>query len=100
MEPILTPRAARYAKSHGLPVPTSANPPAVDWRVAKHELNQILDPKFRDHIFPVLYGEPTINDNQRADLWDLAHQAADSTELAGHLSQLPPLHPGLVANLL
>lgn len=40
-----------------------------------------------DLAAPVLAGEPTINDQQRADLWD-AFQAKDPDELVAHLQPL------------
>lgn len=43
---------------------------------------------FVDHIAPVLSAEPSLNDSQRHDLWDLAHGAKHTTELAGHLAGL------------
>ena len=46
---------------------------------------------FVDHAAPILAGEPSIDDNQRADLWDAFHtKSAD--ELAQHLApqDLPP----------
>lgn len=56
--------------------------------------------KFVDHIYPVLYGEPNLDNSQRSDLWDLAHGASNVNELQQHLSQLPQLHPDLVNKLL
>jgi hypothetical protein len=42
---------------------------------------------FTDHAAPVLAGEPTINDAQRADLWDAFH-TKNADELAQHLQPL------------
>lgn len=43
---------------------------------------------FADHVSPILAGEPTITDDQRADLWDVFHQSKDSNELAQKLQPL------------
>jgi hypothetical protein len=42
---------------------------------------------FMDHAAPVLAGEPTINDDQRADLWDAFHTKSPE-ELVQHLQPL------------
>jgi hypothetical protein len=42
---------------------------------------------FTDHAAPVLAGEPTINDQQRADLWDAFH-TKNADELVQHLQPL------------
>src|ERR1700676_268675 len=42
---------------------------------------------FMDHAAPVLAGEPTINDQQRADLWDAFHTKSPE-ELVQHLQPL------------
>jgi hypothetical protein len=54
---------------------------------------------FVDRAFPVLHGEPTINDSQRSDLWDLFHQSANANELDQHLAGLN-LHPDLKKQLI
>jgi hypothetical protein len=54
---------------------------------------------FKDHAVEILKGEPTINDSQRSDLWDLFHQSANATELARRLHTMP-LRPDLKEQLL
>jgi hypothetical protein len=39
-----------------------------------------------DHASPILSAEPTINDQQRADLWDVFNQSKDAGELAQKLA--------------
>lgn len=51
-----------------------------------------------DHALPVLAFEPTIDDDQRADLWDKFHTSADADELAQRLPM--DLQPKLKADLL
>ena len=43
---------------------------------------------FMDHASPILSAEPTITDQQRADLWDVFHQSKDPNELATKLTPL------------
>lgn len=43
---------------------------------------------FLDAAKPILAGEPTINDDQRAELWDTFHNTKDATELAAKLAPL------------
>ena len=45
-------------------------------------------PSFTDHAAPILAGEPTITDAQRADLWDIFHNSKDPEELVKHLQPL------------
>jgi hypothetical protein len=94
MEPNPTPRAVRYTQSH-----RAAAPAQVDWRVVNHARNSTLAPQFRDHAFPILHGEPTIDDRQRESLWDLFHSSKDATELAAKLHPMA-LHPDLKEQLL
>jgi hypothetical protein len=47
----------------------------------------MADPTPIDHAAPVLAGEPTISDAQRADLWD-AFQTKNADELTQHLQTL------------
>jgi hypothetical protein len=98
MAPILTPRAARYDLSHGVAAPAQAGEP-IDWRQANMDMNSRRAPKFVDHAFPVLYGEPTIDDRQREELWDIYHTSRNATELAQRLHPMP-LHPDLKEQLL
>jgi hypothetical protein len=43
---------------------------------------------FQDHASPILQGEPTINDQQRSELWDTFHQSKDPNELVQKLTPL------------
>ena len=43
---------------------------------------------FMDHASPILSAEPTITDQQRADLWDVFYQSKDPNELATKLTPL------------
>ena len=43
---------------------------------------------FTDEVSPILRGEPTIDDNQRADLFDIFHNSKDPAELVEHLAPL------------
>jgi hypothetical protein len=43
---------------------------------------------FIDAAKPILAGEPTINDDQRAELWDTFHNTKNATELATKLAPL------------
>ena len=68
--------------------------------LASYKWNSVVNPKFTDNAFPVLYGEPTFgkDDEKRSQLWDLFHSARDANELA---QQLPEgLHPDFVKNFL
>jgi hypothetical protein len=102
MTPTINPRA-RDAQSERICCPSRARAyqqqPTVDWRMANHRLNQQTAPKFRDHAFAVLHGEPTLTDNQRADLWSRFHAAKNTTELAAQLQPMP-LRPDLKSQLL
>jgi hypothetical protein len=51
-----------------------------------------------DDAAVILRGEPTINDDQRADLWDLYHATKTPSELARHLQAIP-VHPDLKQQL-
>lgn len=42
---------------------------------------------FQDHAAPILAGDPTINDQQRSDLWDAFHTKSPE-ELTQHLASL------------
>lgn len=46
-------------------------------------------PSFVDHAQPVLAGAPDIDDEKRADLYDLFHNSKNADELARHLSAIP-----------
>ena len=68
--------------------------------LASYKWNSVVNPKFIDHAFPVLYGEPTFgkDDEKRSQLWDLFHSSRDVNELA---QQLPEgLHPDFVRSFL
>lgn len=43
---------------------------------------------FMDHAAPILAGEPSITDAQRADLWDTFHASKSPDELNAHLQTL------------
>jgi hypothetical protein len=57
----------------------------------------IIDPN--DKAAVVLYGEPTINDEQRADLYDVYYQSPTANALACRLAPLD-LHPDLKEQLV
>jgi hypothetical protein len=44
---------------------------------------------FQDHAAPILAGEPSITDDQRANLHDIFHGSKDPNELASKLSSFP-----------
>ena len=46
------------------------------------------DSPFLDHAQPILAGEPSLTQEQRADLWDTFHNSKDPNELATALSPL------------
>lgn len=43
---------------------------------------------FADPAAPILSGDPSITDGQRADLWDVFHNSKDADELAHHLQSI------------
>jgi hypothetical protein len=43
---------------------------------------------FTDEVSPILRGEPSITNDQRADLFDVFHKSKDPNELARHLQPL------------
>jgi hypothetical protein len=43
---------------------------------------------FVDHAAPILAGSPEINDEDRAELWDIFHESKDHNELARRLAPL------------
>jgi hypothetical protein len=57
----------------------------------------IIDPN--DKAAVVLYGEPTINDEQRADLYDAYYRSPTAKALARQLTPLD-LHPAVENKLL
>lgn len=42
-------------------------------------------PPLTDPAGPILAGDPALNDDQRADLWDIFHTSKDPQQLASHL---------------
>lgn len=44
---------------------------------------------FVDHAAPILAGDPSITDEQRANLWDVFHNSKDGNELARQLQTVP-----------
>jgi len=93
----INPRAARFADFMAHSNRRTSIQPAHN-PLASHQWNSVTNPKFIDNAFPVLHGEPTINDSQRESLWDLFHSSRDVGDLA---AQLPPgLHPDFVKNFL
>ena len=43
---------------------------------------------FVDHAAPILRGDPQLDDEARASLWDVFHNSKDSNELAKHLAPI------------
>lgn len=76
MKEATNPRAARYEASHP--------PPQV--QPQEETPTPVLDAAAK-----ILYGEPGITDDDRANIWDLYHVSKDSSELADHLQNISVL---------
>src|SRR6202789_3588023 len=46
------------------------------------------DTPFMDHAAPILAGSPDLDDQKRADLWDIFHNSKSSDALAQHLQSV------------